>query len=70
MTGLPQDLDDAGRAYVEAMPKGEIVAFPISPLDTIGLPVCRALGNGLGRFGPLCRAGGKRACCSGFMPGC
>ncbi len=39
MTGLPEDLDDAGRAYVEAMPKGEIVAFPISPIDTIGLPV-------------------------------
>lgn len=39
MIGLPEDLADAGRAYVEAMPKGEIVAFPISPIDTLGLPV-------------------------------
>ena len=39
MTGLPAELGDAGRAYVEAMPRGEIVAFPISTLDTIGLPV-------------------------------
>ena len=39
MTGLPADLGDAGRAYVEAMPRGEIVAFPLTPLDTIGLPV-------------------------------
>jgi ribosomal protein S12 methylthiotransferase accessory factor len=39
MTGLPDDLGDAGRAYVDAMPKGEIVAFPITPIDRIGLPV-------------------------------
>ena len=39
MTGLPDHLGDAARAYVEAMPKGEIVAFPITGLDTIGLPV-------------------------------
>ena len=39
MTGLPSDLGDAGRAYVEAMPRGKIVAFPLTPLDTIGLPV-------------------------------
>ena len=39
MTGLPPDLGEAGRAYVAAMPKGEIVAFPISGLDTIGLQV-------------------------------
>ena len=39
MTGLPRDLGDAARAYVEGMPKGEIVAFPITGLDTIGLPV-------------------------------
>ena len=39
MTGLPSTLGDAARAYVEAMPKGEIVAFPITALDTIGLPV-------------------------------
>ncbi len=39
MTGLPSTLGDAARAYVEAMPNGEIVAFPITALDTIGLPV-------------------------------
>ena len=38
-TGLPPDLGDAARAYVEGMPEGEIVAFPITSLDTIGLPV-------------------------------
>ncbi len=39
MTGLPHNLGHAARAYVEGMPKGEIVAFPITPLDVIGLPV-------------------------------
>ena len=39
MTGLPQNLGEAARAYVEAMPKGELVAFPIHTLDGIGLPV-------------------------------
>ena len=39
MTGLPQNLGEAARAYVAGMPKGEIVAFPITGLDTIGLPV-------------------------------
>ena len=39
MTGLPAHLGDAPRAYVEAMPRGEIVAFPITALDGIGLPV-------------------------------
>ncbi len=39
MTGLPPNLGDAARAYVEGMPKGEIVAFPITGIDVIGLPV-------------------------------
>ena len=39
MTGLPPNLGAAARAYLEAMPKGEIVAFPIHSLDCIGLPV-------------------------------
>ena len=39
MTGLPTNLSPAGRAYVEAMPKGEIAAFPITGLDRTGLPV-------------------------------
>ncbi len=39
MTGLPSNLGPAARAYVEAMPKGEIAAFPITGLDRTGLPV-------------------------------
>ncbi len=39
MTGLPSNLGDAARAYVAGMPNGEIVAFPITGLDVIGLPV-------------------------------
>ncbi len=39
MTGLPSNLGDAARAYVAGMPKGEIVAFPITGLDVVGLPV-------------------------------
>ena len=38
-TGLPSDLPDAARAYLEAFPKGEIVAFPIDPIDRVGIPV-------------------------------
>ena len=38
-TGLPADLPDAARAYLEAFPKGEIVAFPIDPVDRVGIPV-------------------------------
>ena len=39
MSGLPSDLPDAARAYLEAFPKGEIVAFPIDPIDRVGVPV-------------------------------
>ena len=39
MTGLPAHLSPAARAYVEAMPKGEIAAFPITGLDRTNLPV-------------------------------
>ena len=39
MTGLPHDLGDAAKAYVEAFPKGEVVAFPLTSLDRTGLPV-------------------------------
>ncbi len=38
-TGFPSSLGDAARAYIEAMPSGEIVAFPITALDGVGLPV-------------------------------
>ena len=37
--GLPADLPDAARAYLDAFPKGEIVAFPIDPIDRVGIPV-------------------------------
>ena len=39
MTGLPSDLPDAARAYLDALPKGRIVAFPITALDRTGVPV-------------------------------
>ena len=38
MTGLPSDLPDAARAYVDALPKGRYVAFPMTPLDRTGVP--------------------------------
>ncbi len=37
--GLPADLPDAARAYLDAFPAGEVVAFPLTPLDRTGLPV-------------------------------
>ena len=37
--GLPSDLPDAARAYLDAFPAGEIVAFPIDPIDRVGIPV-------------------------------
>ena len=38
-TGLPSDLPEAARAYLAAFPKGDIVAFPIDPIDMVGIPV-------------------------------
>ena len=37
--GLPADLPDAARRYLEAFPQGEIVAFPIDGIDRVGIPV-------------------------------
>lgn len=39
MSGLPNDLPAAARAYLAAFPRGEIVAFPLTPLDVTGVPV-------------------------------
>ncbi len=39
LTGLPSALPDAARAYLDAFPPGEVVAFPLTPLDRTGLPV-------------------------------
>ena len=39
MTGLPSKLPPAAKAYLDAFPKGEIVAFALTSLDTIGIPV-------------------------------
>ena len=39
MTGLPSNLPDAARAYLDGVPPGEVVAFPLTPLDRTGLPV-------------------------------
>ena len=38
-SGLPSDLPDAARLYLDAFPPGEIVAFPIDPIDRVGVPV-------------------------------
>ena len=38
-TGLPADLPDAARLYLDSFPKGEIVAFPIDPIDRVGISV-------------------------------
>ena len=39
MTGLPAPLPAAADAYRAAFPAGEIVAFPLTPLDVTGIPV-------------------------------
>ena len=39
MNGLPSELGPAARRYLDAFPKGDIVAFPIHGLDRVGLPV-------------------------------
>ncbi|WP_174301748.1 YcaO-like family protein [Caulobacter sp. S45] len=39
MRGLPSDLPDAARAYLDAFPAGELTAFPLTSLDRTGLPV-------------------------------
>ncbi|WP_341209330.1 YcaO-like family protein [uncultured Sphingomonas sp.] len=38
-SGLPEGLGSAAHAYLDAFPKGDVVAFPIHPLDRLGLPV-------------------------------
>ncbi len=39
LTGLPGELPDAARAYLDALPAGEVQAFALTPLDRTGLPV-------------------------------
>lgn len=39
MTGLPEHLPPAADAYRAAFPAGELVAFPLTRLDTTGIPV-------------------------------
>lgn len=39
MNGLPSDLPPAARAYLDAFPAGDVIAFPITGLDRVGLPV-------------------------------
>ena len=36
--GLPADLPDAGRLYLDAFPPGRIVGFSMAPLDRTGVP--------------------------------
>ncbi|WP_157176230.1 YcaO-like family protein [Sphingomonas prati] len=38
-TGLPEGLGAAAHRYLDAFPAGDVVAFPIDPLDRLGLPV-------------------------------
>ena len=38
-SGLPGGLPDAALAYLDALPAGEVAAFPLTPLDRTGLPV-------------------------------
>jgi ribosomal protein S12 methylthiotransferase accessory factor len=42
MTGLPRDLPDAARAYLDALPKGRLVAFPLAGLDRTGVCAWKA----------------------------
>ena len=37
--GLPERLPDAVRAYLDVLPEGRIVGFPLAPLDRTGVPV-------------------------------
>ncbi len=39
ITGLPENLGPACRTYLDAFPAGDIVAFPIDPIDRVGIPV-------------------------------
>ncbi len=38
-TGLPATLGPAAQAYLDAFPAGDVVAFPIHPIDRVGIPV-------------------------------
>jgi ribosomal protein S12 methylthiotransferase accessory factor len=38
-TGLPSGLSPAAHAYLDAFPAGDIVAFPITGIDRVGIPV-------------------------------
>ncbi|HVF95366.1 MAG TPA: YcaO-like family protein [Sphingomonas sp.] len=38
-SGLPTGLGAAAQAYLDSFPAGDVVAFPIHPLDRLGLPV-------------------------------
>ncbi len=37
--GLPERLPDPVRAYLDILPEGKIVGFPLAPLDRTGVPV-------------------------------
>lgn len=39
LSGLPIDLSPAACAYIDGFPAGEIVAFPIGPIDRVNVPV-------------------------------
>jgi len=39
VSGLPADLPPAARQYLESFPAGDVVSFPLTALDTSGVPV-------------------------------
>ncbi len=39
VSGLPDGLGSAACAYLDAFPIGDVVAFPLTPLDRVGVPV-------------------------------
>lgn len=38
MTGLPENLPEAAKAYIAGLPKGRLVGFPMTPIDRTGVP--------------------------------
>lgn len=38
MNHLPDDLPEAARRYIDALPSGRLVGFPMTPLDETGVP--------------------------------
>jgi len=62
------------REWLKGLPEGERHAIGRDLLRAqwrwpVGMPLCRPLGNGFGRYGQTFRRNGRRACCSAFTAG-